>query len=875
MSIKYLMLISMLSCLFSFAMETPPDNKLELAAKPQQRKRSYDRPSVKEPPAKKNRTTIKKMSPQPRKSRAKNVEPKKPGFPTMLIAKILDGRYELESQGKPRFLLDEYDFNRCAFSSLSDTQILFRAKVFRNEFQNFDTPKDAPTNLKKRRSRFVRDIFFHGKTGDLSATVATAFGHLFSAGAVQRKLQSYEDQNFMDRAEQDKLARHAFFCGAHLGNSDARFEAARLLMEQDTTGYQELAHKLLREAAQEEHYLALKLLPTITNTFYNKEIPDGAKKILEDSCLELKKLFFDEHEASLKVKPVLVEEVVPSKDSSSEEKITALPMTLEEKRKILDGTYELHGEEYDLRFLDVVDFSNVEKNADFAEEMLIRAKIINYFMRHFSSWETPGIVRATSAFVRKLMHDRALPQHRGIVATSFGYISSANDDKAMFESKKPGLSHAFLCGAHHGVADAMFEGAMQMLASSKPIEQAYGVLLLISAVNNENMLAIRKWEEVNDDSFQALLKLVDTEENWQGLKDKLKESCDEFFPLLTEVTEPSALSNYLLGLDRSALDSYDGVSPIPIFVDAVEKRKSPTKRLLVAKNKKVVKLGQRVNTDELSEALTISEDSDVYLDDDGKEFLFGIRYGAFRFPEAGYQEAAHDLAMLTRSNCYRKDAAGPHVLDEDDDTFSINHHPANRTRGIELIGSGWKFKNASDATRIRYNPVFSTSFGFSKIDKSFERRQMKLLQIKSLGLSPYLKGMNKSFAQWWPDVFMTHSNGMTKDLRIIPDTVFSSMTINAEMISYAGDVVKNTPRGLHVDNNNTRTATIMFVLKDNIDGGDLFFPEYGENGIIFSLQSGAVICFKGSQEVHGVTPIKRQNQSESATRVTGIAYYKW
>ncbi len=68
--------------------------------------------------------------------------------------------------------------------------------------------------------------------------------------------------------------------------------------------------------------------------------------------------------------------------------------------------------------------------------------------------------------------------------------------------------------------------------------------------------------------------------------------------------------------------------------------------------------------------------------------------------------------------------------------------------------------------------------------------------------------------------------------------------------------------------------TLMFTKKDNIKGGDLFFPEYDNNGILFKLESDAVICFRGTTQMHGVTNVTREDKADSALRITGVAYVK-
>jgi len=108
--------------------------------------------------------------------------------------------------------------------------------------------------------------------------------------------------------------------------------------------------------------------------------------------------------------------------------------------------------------------------------------------------------------------------------------------------------------------------------------------------------------------------------------------------------------------------------------------------------------------------------------------------------------------------------------------------------------------------------------------------------------------MQKLYKEHIPLTFQEHleSSKKIKQEWLIKDTLFSSGIIN-----------KNNQLRYHKDAGNfDNVFSCMLVLKGGIEGGFLSIPEYG---IGVELKNNTVLMFNGQKLMHGVTPIKRQN----------------
>lgn len=109
--------------------------------------------------------------------------------------------------------------------------------------------------------------------------------------------------------------------------------------------------------------------------------------------------------------------------------------------------------------------------------------------------------------------------------------------------------------------------------------------------------------------------------------------------------------------------------------------------------------------------------------------------------------------------------------------------------------------------------------------------------------------MQELYREYIPLTFQEHSTRV-KEIRpewLIEDTLFSSGIVN-----------KNNQLRYHRDAGNfDNVFSCMLVLKGGVEGGYLSIPEYG---VGLELKNNTVLMFNGQKLMHGVTPIKRQNE---------------
>lgn len=108
--------------------------------------------------------------------------------------------------------------------------------------------------------------------------------------------------------------------------------------------------------------------------------------------------------------------------------------------------------------------------------------------------------------------------------------------------------------------------------------------------------------------------------------------------------------------------------------------------------------------------------------------------------------------------------------------------------------------------------------------------------------------MQELYKRYIPITFEEHAKRST-EIRpewLIKDTLFSSGIVN-----------KNNQLRYHRDAGNFENVfSCMLVLKGGVEGGFLSIPEYG---VGVELKNNTVLMFNGQKLMHGVTPIKRQN----------------
>lgn len=100
--------------------------------------------------------------------------------------------------------------------------------------------------------------------------------------------------------------------------------------------------------------------------------------------------------------------------------------------------------------------------------------------------------------------------------------------------------------------------------------------------------------------------------------------------------------------------------------------------------------------------------------------------------------------------------------------------------------------------------------------------------------------------------------GYTKHKALTDEKVKPSYRIQGKSIFTSGIINKNNPLKYHFDTGNFRDVySCMVVFKEDVQGGFLSVPDYG---IGFQLPNNSIFLFDGQSVLHGVTPIKRQNE---------------
>jgi hypothetical protein len=287
-------------------------------------------------------------------------------------------------------------------------------------------------------------------------------------------------------------------------------------------------------------------------------------------------------------------------------------------------------------------------------------------------------------------------------------------------------------------------------------------------------------------------------------------------------------------------------------------------RVQINHNDQEVSFASHVTDLEIANSLIIDTDTDAY--DSQGNFLFGIRYGVIAEggPEYGTKKlSTSKLKNRIKRDSYRGDAAGPlNLEDERKRITKSKFEPEVDSENPNRYRLGGRRRSAS---------VHSITIGFTIFDQTPAQLKQK---GEDIGIFlPHLEELTTLFKLYWPRSYASHLE-QTRYKKIFAGTCFSHFTLNAHEIEIDGEVMKNTPRGLHRDNNNIKSMTLMFVIKENTQGGDLYFPEYGPHGTVIRLRHNALVCFRGARQAHGVTSISREDETRSSLRISGVAYLK-
>lgn len=395
---------------------------------------------------------------------------------------------------------------------------------------------------------------------------------------------------------------------------------------------------------------------------------------------------------------------------------------------------------------------------------------------------------------------------------------------------------AFLCAARNGLPEARYEASRLLFSRGNREDFVYSSLLLSP---NDDREKLHNFEESSCAEFIS---------NFVYAK---RDSTVQIAPLVQEVSVASHVQNKEIAHFLTSENNEGDERKVAI--------------ILIDHNRRGVSLASQVQNYEIANSLIIDLDSDAY-DSDGN-FLFGIRYDAMPEADESHESKNINIKKLNDSikiDAYRGDAAGPLNLEKEMQRTKSKFKPrvnSEKPNQYKLSSKRW-----------RTTAVYSTTIGFSAVDRTPEMIQNKAKAIEEF--LPYLEEMTKLFESYWPGPYALHLAQTVGVKKIFAGTPFSHFTLNAHEIKSNGQVKKNTPSGIHRDRNDKKSMTLMFVVKSNTQGGDLYFPEYGPQGTVINLRHNALMCFRGALLAHGVTNISRQDKTRSSLRITGVAYLK-
>jgi hypothetical protein len=177
---------------------------------------------------------------------------------------------------------------------------------------------------------------------------------------------------------------------------------------------------------------------------------------------------------------------------------------------------------------------------------------------------------------------------------------------------------------------------------------------------------------------------------------------------------------------------------------------------------------------------------------------------------------------------------------------------------------------------IKYSTTRRSGIGFDNQSRTFGMAPKKVMQTRNscrptrlaseqpnehnviVAFADKFAAMYKEFAaeQFQHDVDVMANSGIDKEWRMTDDALWTSGVIN-----------KSSQLPYHRDGFNYETWSAMPVVRRNMAGGFLNFPEYEAT---VACRDGWVLFFPGYKYVHGVTPM--ESKGDDSYRYS-IVYY--
>ncbi|CRX37595.1 hypothetical protein [Estrella lausannensis] len=305
----------------------------------------------------------------------------------------------------------------------------------------------------------------------------------------------------------------------------------------------------------------------------------------------------------------------------------------------------------------------------------------------------------------------------------------------------------------------------------------------------------------------------------------------------------------------------------------------------VSKNNHNWVIGQHVDDETIAQVTpkeNIADGEDTVFVDDSGNFICSIAYEALDVTD----DAIDILASLPRCSRERGPAGGP-IDRETMDSFykDLNEKKRNSKKAEEREKSNQQLVYSEDKSWLAYlngdkskkrgNPHYSTTFGIARNYRTpaeveaAEGEKMPKYHI----VKPYFKLISDCFEKKWNDQYRSYTRKMKDkggDALYLADSVFSSIAVNTHEIARNGELRKDARAAIHIDSgHHDESYEVMLCLNINVDGGDLYFPEYG---ILLKLRHRCVVCFRGKLHKHAVTEIRRKDLNSEALRVTLVAH---
>lgn len=362
---------------------------------------------------------------------------------------------------------------------------------------------------------------------------------------------------------------------------------------------------------------------------------------------------------------------------------------------------------------------------------------------------------------------------------------------------------------------------------------------------------------------QVLLNSDHQNRDAASLNSLQSRSFTQIFPLLPQEPEQRALS-------QEERDQIWVMEP-KVTVDTERN----VKKVIVRKNSKdwarALYVDDAIVNSTPKDYIADGENTEFY-DEEGK-FICGIVYGID--VEKG---AIQRLAPLACSTAQRGPGAGL-IADIEGEKEKLKEKGYNV---IKPVGDGWALRYKKEEGKGQYstfaNRHYSTTYGVTGSSKSKTVDNTAASKASALQtLQPYFRQLSDCFMQKFPGQYMSHIKAMMGcggNFFYQPGAIFSSMVINCHEIDEKGKEIKNSRPAIHIDDGHHPDAfEVMLTLKENIEGGDLYLPEYG---ILLKLKDCSVTCFKATLLKHTVTKVGREDISKKACRVSAVAHmYKF